>query len=108
VIGCSVPDPFPFATVSYHLHQTSIIAPPSGSTTSAVLFLPNPILSIVDSFGVSFGGGNVNKCVSSTPFIQYATTDLRADLYGATSVTSLSNIFSSYRVVSWGIKISNL
>jgi hypothetical protein len=29
-------------------------------------------------------------------------------LYGATSVTSLSNIFSSYRVVSWGIKISNL
>jgi len=107
-IGCTVPDPFPFATVSYHIHQTSVISNATGFTNGAVCFLPNPVLSMLDSFGVSNVGGNVNKCVTTTPFVQYATTDYRADLYGATSVASLASIFSTYRVVSWGIKISNL
>jgi hypothetical protein len=105
-IGCTVPDPFPFPTEAYHLHQTTVMS--GGSfTTFGGLFLPNPILSLIDTFGISRGGGSTVGIIS-TPFVQYSANDYRYDLYGACSASSLSNIFSSYRVVSWGLKISNL
>lgn len=107
-LGCTVPDPFPFPTVTYHLHQTSVISQASGVTRGSVMFLPNPVLSMVDTWSMNQTIPGSSTGINSTPFNQYATTDGRRCLYGACSPTALSNIFSTYRVVSWGVKISCL
>lgn len=105
-MGCQVPDPFPFPTATFHVHQTTVIGPATG-TNGAVAFLPNPIFSMVDVGRME--SLSTRKSVTNTPFIQIGTDgQVSGCFYGAVSATALSNVFSTYRVVSWGIKVSNL
>jgi hypothetical protein len=111
VLGIQVPDPFPFPTQTYHLHQTTVIGPPISSsiTSGAVLFLPNPVFSLVDLQHLN-GLTSSNISITTTPMIQFNANNTLASscYYGACAPASLSAILSTYRVVSWGIKISNL
>jgi len=110
-IGCTVPDPFPFATVPYHIHQTTVVGPPVSSsiTSGAIMFLPNPLLSMIDlQHTLSLTGSNVS--IQSTPMTVFNVggTSPGSCVYGACSAPNLSSILSTYRTVSWGVKISNL
>lgn len=109
VLGIQVPDPFPFPTQTYHVHQTSVVGPPSSLTSGSVLFLPNPILSMVDLYHLN-NLSLSNVCVTSTPMTPYSAvaTVAASCYYGSVLPASLNSILSTYRVVSWGIKISNL
>jgi len=48
--------------------------------------------------------------VQSTPMSPYSVTGTSplSPLYGATTTGALAGLFTSYRVVSWGVKVSNL
>jgi len=107
-MGCQVPDPFPFPTATFHVHQTTVIGNTTG-TSGSVAFLPNPVFSMVDLTQINnLVAGS--KVVQNTPFNHFGsnTSYAASALYGAVSPTALSSVFSDFRVVSWGIKISNL
>jgi len=108
-LGIQVPDPFPFPTTTYHTHQTNVIGTPTGSTIGSVLFLPNPIISMIDYTHLSNMVSGYNS-VTATPMYQYGSvsTNSASALYGATSPNDLNAKFCDYRVVSWGLKITNL
>lgn len=111
VYGTRVPDPYPFPTAVYSSHSTTVIGCTSGSavTSGCVAFLPNPMLSMMDIYGLTAptsGNGSVtstgmNKLNASVGFAGYKT-------YSSVLPSSLRGLLSSFRVVSWGIKISNL
>jgi len=108
VLGAQVPDPFPFPTITYHIHQTNVIGTSNGSFTGSVIFLPNPVLSMIDNTAFVT---NTVQAVFSTPMNSYnfPIVGTRANAFFAScSVSDLQAKFSTYRVVSWGIKISNL
>jgi len=110
-LGCQVPDPFPFPTATFHVHQTSVIGPPSSSsiTSGAVAFLPNPVFSMVDLQHAA-GLTSLNVSIQTTPMTAFTGTgtNVSSCLYGAVSTSALASVYADYRVVSWGIKISNL
>lgn len=108
-LGCQVPDPFPFPTQTYHVHQTIVFGCQTGVTSGAVAFLPNPLLSTLDLTRINTGSVLTASIISTpqTPIVVSATLP-GGGMYSATSQPSLNAAFSSYRVVSWGIKISNL
>jgi len=107
VLGCQVPDPFPFPTAVHHIHQTTVMGTDALNTAGSLVFLPNPVLSLIDTHHVA---APLQKSVVSTPMAQYSATfaDQRSAYYGATTPANISAIYESYRVVSWGLKISNL
>jgi len=110
VLGVQVPDPFPFPTQVYHVHQTTVIGASSNTPgTGCISFLPNPCLSMID-LGQLKGLSGGDKVVISTPFAAYnASTASPANaIYGAVGPAALADVFADYRLVSWGIKISNL
>lgn len=96
--GARVPDPFSFPTAVYHLHGTTIIGNSAG--VGEVCFLPNPVLSMID---LSRSSGNT-AAVSLTSMQAYTNT---ASCFGATTPPAIGPLLSTYRVVSWGLKISN-
>jgi len=102
-LGCQVPDPFSFPTQTYHLHQTNLITCGTASAGS-VVFLPNPFLSMLDLGGTVSG----TPCVSQTSFSAFGASSGKQYVYASTAATSLNNLLSTFRVVSWGLKISNL
>lgn len=104
-MGIRCPDPFPFPTASYHLHQTHVMGNTAGS--GCVAFFPNVVLSAIDIGGVS---ATVNASLNTTGFTRYSSTTATVpfNILGSTTPTNLSSILSTQRVVSWGIKISNL
>lgn len=108
VLGVQVPDPFPFPTQVFHVHQTTVIGNTLG--TGCIAFLPNPVLSMIDIGAVNTLG--VTKGVQTTPFPVYSTSlpvsNTCNHIYGAVNSTAISDVFADYRTVSWGIKISNL
>jgi len=110
-IGCQVPDPYPFPTQTYHIHQTSVIGAPSSSsvTSGAVAFLPNPCFSMIDYQHLGSLTSS-NYAVTSTPMTQLSSTGTNSAsaLWSAITPSDLKSKLSTYRVVSWGIKISNL
>jgi len=110
-LGCQVPDPFPFPTATFHVHQTTVVGPPSSSsiTSGAVAFLPNPVLSMIDLQHAS-SLTSLNVSIQTTPMTVYNSTGTSSAncIYGAVTASSLSSVYSDYRVVSWGIKVSNL
>jgi len=110
-LGCQVPDPFPFPTQTFHVHQTTVVGPPTSSsiTSGAVAFLPNPVLSMID-LQHSLSLTSLNVSIQNTPMTPFSTTGTSASncIYGAVTPSALSSVFSDYRVVSWGVKISNL
>jgi len=101
--GIRVPDPFPFPTVTHHLRQTTVLGSGLLGAGSAV-FLPSPCFSMIDINAVNGGTASV----TSTPFTKFNTTGIPQYLYKSTTVTAMNAVYGSYRVVSWGIKISNL
>lgn len=104
-IGCQVPDPFCFPTVTYHLHQTTVLkGPTSNAGTGSVMFLPNPNFSMLD-VSTAATLSTANSIVGSTPMVTYTGA---TQAYRAIGISELFNKFGTYRVVSWGIKISNL
>lgn len=110
-LGCQVPDPFPFPTQVFHIHQTTVVGPPAASsiTSGAVAFMPNPVLSMIDlQHASSLTGTNVS--IQNSPMTPYGVTGTNSNncIYGAVVPSALSSVFADYRVVSWGIKISNL
>jgi len=110
VLGVQVPDPFPFPTQVYHVHQTTVVGASANTPgTGCVSFLPNPCLSMID-LGQLKGLSGADKVINSTPFTAYSavTADPANAIYGAVGPTALSDVFADYRLVSWGIKISNL
>jgi len=110
-IGCQVPDPFPFPTQTYHIHQTSVIGCPASSsvTSGAVAFLPSPVFSMIDYQHMGSLTGS-NYAVTTTPMTQLSTTatNSASALWSAITPSDLKSKLSTYRTVSWGIKISNL
>lgn len=112
VLGCQVPDPFPFPTATYHSHTTSVIGvnPLSIATHGAVLLLPNPLISMIDLSFINNSASTSSAFVRSTPMARIGTSSTLAGYgcYGATTPTDLNSKYSEYRVVSWGIKISSL
>lgn len=105
VMGIRVPDPFPFPTATYHLHQTTVVGNTYGN--GCLAFMPNPTLSIIDIGGIN---GSVAASVASTPMVRYSstTTSSAYRFYGSTTPTALATVLADFRVVSWGLKISNL
>jgi len=110
VLGCQVPDPYPFPTTSYHSHSTTVFGTTTGNTTGSFVYLPNPVFSMVDLAGVLNPTVVAARCVTSTPLNQFYTVSNQAssNYYGASTPVDLATKFSEMRVVSWGIKISNL
>lgn len=88
--GARVPDPYGFPTATYHLHGTTVCSNASG----CVAFFPNPVFSMVAL------SGTVTSSMS-----QYTNSTF---VYGASTTANLFAVLSDFRVVSWGIKISNL
>jgi len=109
-LGCQVPDPFPFPTETFHVHQTTVVGPNASFSSLGVMILPNPVVSMVDLTRVNNLATLGKRCVQTTSMTQIApSATLPSDaVYGAVSQASVEAIFSTWRVVSWGVKISNL
>jgi len=100
-IGCRVPDPYSFPTSAFHSRGNTVLKS-NASGTTGILCLPNPVFSLID-LGTSSGSG---AAVSSTGMNNFGGT---ANLtYGATSQANLLTVGNGFRLVSWGVKISNL
>jgi len=88
-----------------------VVGSPAASsiTSGALLFLPNPIVSTIDLQHAQ-GLTSANYVISSTPQQQLNTsaTSGGSSVFGAATMNGLKTVFSSYRVVSWGVKVSNL
>jgi hypothetical protein len=100
-VGCRVPDVYSAPTSTYHIRGNVVLGSNSGGTLGAI-FLPNPVLSMIDS------GLDVNAAAS----VQSGMTNLTvaagaSPYYGAVPLNNLAAAMSSYRVVSWGLKITN-
>jgi hypothetical protein len=105
-IGCHVPDPFPFPTTTYHVHQTTTLKSPASLTGSGgVMFLPNVVYSMVDCNYAGTLTAN-QSVIGTTPMAQLSATN--PFNYGAVTQSDVFSKFGTFRVVSWGIKISNL
>jgi len=110
VLGCQVPDPYPFPTTTYHSHSTSIFGTTSTTTSGSFVFMPNPVISLIDLSGALNPTVITTRSLTSTPLNQFYNVSLQAssNYYGAAVPSDLASKFSEMRVVSWGIKISNL
>jgi hypothetical protein len=109
VQGCRVPDPWSFPTVPYHLHSTSVVST-AVYTAGSIMFLPNPLLSLIDltSLRLNTGSQIVSPGNSGLVQLNASSTTVGYSLYGASTPANLASVASTYRVVTWGIKISNL
>jgi hypothetical protein len=107
--GCRVPDPWSFPTTTYHLHQTLTMGNSSTNAPLSGLFLPSPLVSTIDlSLAASGSSLGFAFATSSQTQITTGTGGLTGLVTGASTETALSGLMSSYRVVSWGIRLSNL
>lgn len=105
-MGCRCPDSYSFPTATYHLHGTTVLTSAAAGSYGgqlAAMFTPNPLLSMVDLLYDK--SSYATSCVSTTSCVSAGATSLA---YGATTQTQLNSVLSTSRVVSWGIKISNL
>lgn len=102
-MGCRVPDPFSFPTATYHLHGNVVLASDVNGC-GGLLFMPSPLLSMVDTSKAS-GGSSI---VTSSSFVDIGAAGTSGLTYGATNSTGLGVVLATQRVVSWGIKITNL
>lgn len=98
--GVQVPDIYSFPTATFHSHGVFNLSSATQGTLG-VCVMPNPIASVIDMCLDS----NSYTCVTSTSMVQLGSSD---PLWGAVAPTTLQSVLSSYRVASWGIKITNL
>jgi len=106
-LGCKVPDPFPFPTQSYHMHQTSVLGCSTGETSGSVLFLPSPCLSMIDTHHLTTVSTN-SVTTSAMTRLSTVSTQINYGMLGASTPSGMNNLLETFRVVSWGVKISNL
>lgn len=109
--GMRVPDLFSFPTATYHLHGTVVLGGVNSLTGGSVMFLPNPLLSCVDTKMIASASTYVatDGCINTTSMGKYANNlPYFGAAIGTSTTNNLSSTLSTYRVVSWGIKISNL
>jgi len=102
-VGCRVPDIYSAPTSTYHVRGNVVLGTTTAGTLG-VIVLPNPILSLVDTALDS----NNTACVTSG-MTQITTTSGAgtSPYYGAVGKTPLSLAMASYRVASWGLKITS-
>lgn len=101
-LGCRVPDPYSFPTSVYHVHGNIVMqSTPAG--TSAAMFLPTPILSAIDVSRINTGSSAI---IDGSGMMQFGASGMIT--YQATTTAAMAALFGSYRVVSWGIKVTNL
>lgn len=106
-MGSRCPDSYSFPTATYHLKGTMVVTSgPTGTYVGqcGVLFTPNPLLSVVDTlFDKS---SSATSCIATTnsSLVNFGT----ALTYGATTPDLLGSVLATSRVVSWGVKITNL
>jgi len=104
-MGCRVPDPYFFPTATYHAHSTSVFTSTAAGTAGAVFF-PNPVVTMLDST-YSYAA---SPCILqvNTGMAPLTASGFTSHIFGATAPGLLKNVFTDYRVVSQGIKITNL
>lgn len=105
-VGAHVPDPYPFPTTTYHVHQTTTLKSPTSLTGSGgVLLLPSVTYSMIDS---NYAGSLIasQSVIGTTPMNQIG--NYNPYNYGAVADTDVFSKFGTFRVVGWGVKISNL
>jgi hypothetical protein len=100
-LGCKVPDPYCFPTNTTHLHGNVVTK--VGAATGSLVFLPCPVVSLID---VAHAATSVGVIDTTASVVTRFTNN--HFLFQATSGNTLNTICANYRVVSWGIKISNL
>jgi hypothetical protein len=91
--GARVPDSYNFPTTTGHCHYEAQLTTSSSGVSSSV-FYPSPLLA------ASLKAGNITTGLSA---FSSNTSD-----YYFTSRSTLNSTFESYRVVAFGVKISNL
>lgn len=103
-VGCRVPDIYSAPTSTFHVRGNVVIGATSAGTLGVVL-LPNPILSLIDA---ALDNSSLSCVTSGMTQLPNAGGAGASPYFGATSVAVASASLSSYRVASWGLKISNL
>lgn len=96
--GAKVSDPQSRYTDTYKIHSEFKAVAPSGTTTAAYIFKPNPFFSVIDA--QSWAGGVSTS--SASGWVQHANN---AYFWGATTPSTLSATMTNYRIVSHGIRI---
>jgi len=103
--GARVPDPFSFPTAVYHLHGNVQLVGNSTYPSGSVLFLPNPVLSMIDCGAANGGQTSITTNAAGSALTQFSSSTF---CYGATAPTNIANNLATWRIVTWGLKISNL
>lgn len=98
--GAKVPDIYSLPTATYHARGTAVVNA-GGAGNWGVALMPNPVASMLD-LGADCNGSSSVFSTSMTPFTSFPAT------YGALTPNNLAGVLTSYRVVSWGIKITNI
>jgi len=105
-LGVRVPDPFCFPTSTYHMHATIVHSQLAGGNGyGTVLFLPHPMVSVID---VGAYGSSTWGSISGSVGTPLTTFTSNTQVHGMTDLTGLTSLLADYRVASWGIKISCL
>lgn len=104
--GVRVPDTYSFPTATHHCRSvTNFVSTSTGR--AGAYFMPNPVLTMVDSLPFYSSDASIVS-VGSTGMNAFPGASYATRVYAATSLASLAAIYSSYRVVSAGVKITNL
>jgi len=109
VYGVRVPDPYPFPTQTWTSHGTTVLGSPTGFTSGSACFLPHPCISLLDLTNLDQLPSTARAVQSTNMSRLNATTTTTGNaIYGCASNSTMRSLMASYRVASWGIKISNL
>jgi len=102
-VGVHVPDMYSMPTATFHARGACQLTSAATGTLGAV-FLPNVVVSAIDTLQDTSN----YVCMSANSGALTPIPGTNNTIYGAASIATLANILTSYRVVSWGIKITNL
>lgn len=89
-MGCRLPDSYSMPTVTYHV-RGAITCTSDATGAFSGIFLPSPCFTWIQGLGTNAG--------SRTAFTNNNTT------YYVIAPSTLANVLTEYRVVSWGIRI---
>jgi len=107
-IGAKIPSPFTVPTTTYRM--VTEFSTYSAASSGAIMFLPNPLVSIVDLSGAQ-STNSASACIdfSSTNLVRFngTNTNKNYNVYGVTTPSQLTGVATSYRVAGWGVRIMN-
>jgi hypothetical protein len=93
-VGCKVPDTFSLPTITAKVHYEVQLGTTAGNSVCGITIFPNPMVSYSLNAGIATSGLTAFTGITS--------------LFYFVSRTTLDYTFDMYRVVSMGVKISNL